>query len=122
MHAGKTIVGLCRWFASEHGFSQLTPEARRAAWIRAVLAHVIILAVSLGMVAAAPKMPATLHNIVLVHFLVGLLTAKIIEIISAAREAFKRPSLGLVSSGWFFAFAVSLQPLLLFAFALWLLS
>jgi len=122
MHVGKSIVGICRWCASEHGFSQLPPVAQRAAWIRALLTHALVLFVTLGLIAAAPKIQGRWQSIVLVHFLVGLLAAKIVELISAAREMFKQPPLWLVSSGWFFAFAVTLQPLLVLVIALWLLG
>ena len=118
----KAVVRVCRWFASEHGFAQLSPEAQVAAWKMAGLAHVLILLVTLWDIAIVPALTASVRDIVILHFMLALLAAKFVEIFSALREILKLPPPGLVSSGWFFAFAVTLQPLLLFSFLMWALG
>jgi hypothetical protein len=122
MQMPSTIMGVFRWFAREHGFLQLPPEAQRAAWALAALTHAVILVITLGLIAVMPKVSVSLHSVTLLHFLLGLLAAKSVEIISAARKILKRPPLWLISSGWFFAFSFTLVPLLVVAFVSWLLD
>ena len=115
----KAVVRVCRWLASEHGFSQLSPPTRLAAWKLVGLTHVLILLVTVWAIAAAPAVTASVREITMLHFALALLAAKLVEIFSALREVFKLPPSRLVSSGWFFAFAVTLQPLLVFSFLMW---
>ena len=119
MQMPKAIATVAHCFAAEHGFSQLSPEARRTAWNLAGLTHALVLPIAVGFAHVAPGLDLTLRDIVISHFMIALLLAKLVEVMSAICELFKLPPLRLVSSGWFFAFAVTLQPLFLLSFALW---
>ena len=122
MQIPRAITGVFRWFACQHGFSQLPQEAQRAAWALAALTHAGILVITLELIAVMPKVSVSLQSVALLHFALGLLTAKVVELISAVCELLRRPPLWLVSSGWFFAFACTLLPLLVVAFVSWLLD
>lgn len=118
----KVISKFAHWIARENGFSQLSAEAKRAAWKNVGLTHALLLPVTFGFVLTAPALKPTLRDIVCLHFMLALLLATLVEIVSAIYELFRLPALSLVSSGWFFAFAVTLLPLLLIAFTLWALG
>ena len=84
--------------------------------------NLLILLVTLWDLAVVPALTASVRDIAILHFALALLAAKFVELFSALREIFKLPPSALVSSGWFFAFAVTLQPLFLFSFLMWALG
>ncbi len=122
MQIPKSIAKVARWLAVEHGFWQLSAEAKRAAWIAVGSTHALILLIAFGFTCAAPALHPTLRDIVIVHFLVALLIASVLESTSRVRQLLGLAPWSFESSGWFFAFKVTLMPLLVFAFVLWALG
>jgi hypothetical protein len=118
----KAAIAFARWLAVGNGFYRLSPAERRTAWSAAVWAHVILIPVSLGFIALAPKLHPTLFTVLFVQFLFATLPARLAVFALPIWEACREPGHRSGLSGWCFAFEVTLIPLFLVSFSLWLFS
>ena len=95
---------------------------RRSAWSWAILTHAPLWGVTWALVELSPALGPTFGAYVLMHFCVALLFARLADVVAAMWElAFREPP-WFVTSGWMFAFNVTLIPLFLAAFAAWWFS
>lgn len=116
------VVAVAKCLAREHGFSKLSPEAQRWAWRAAVWTHAPVFAATWWTIHLAPALHFTLRDVVLLHFLFALVVAKLGEVASIGAEIGRLPPPRCVTSGWLFAFWVTVLALLPFFLLLALLG
>jgi hypothetical protein len=122
MSMQKAIFAVAHWLAVGHNFDRLTPNERRAAWSCVLLTHILLMPVAYTIVELSPALRPTVGTYLLVHFLVALLLAKAAESMSGLWELACSEKPRFESNGWLFAFEVTLLPLLVTTFLIWLVS
>jgi hypothetical protein len=122
MHMPKAITAVAFWFAAGNNFDRLSPDEQRAAWLSALLTHVLLFHITCAVVALAPALRPNFGTYLFTHFLIALLFAKVADVTSGLWELVLRAKPRFESNGWLFAFGITLLPLLVTSFSFWLFS
>lgn len=122
MHLPRPITAVAHWLSAGNNFDRLSPDEQRAAWSSAFWTHVLLLPVTYAFVELAPALKPTFDTYVFAHFMIALLLAKLAEGTSGAWELLLHEKPRYERNGWLFAFGVTLLPLLVTSFLMWLYS
>jgi hypothetical protein len=117
----KAIAAVAQWLATGNGFDRLSSDDRRAAWSRVLLTHIALLPVTYVAVYLAQALRPTVRNYLITHFIIALLLAKLAEGAAGIYELIVHEKPRFETNGWFFAFSITLVPLLAVSLLVWAL-